>query len=207
MNTEYFIIIDGQQKGPYPREVLRMQGMTPNTYVWRQGMQGWVEAKDLPELTDLLQDNMNHGEAPPAQTQEPVQPQQPYGQQPYGQQYGQNYGQQYGQNYGQPNYGQQYQQNHGYNNVPHTNWMPWAIVATVLNLACSCIGLVFGIIGIVQANKANSFYAMGMIQDAESANSTAKTMTIISYCLAGLGVITGIWMISTGVFSVFKDLY
>lgn len=186
MNTEYFIIIDGQQKGPYPREVLRMQGMTPNTYVWRQGMQGWVEAKDLPELTDLLQDNMNHGEVPPAQTQEPVQPQQPYGQQPYG---------------------QQYQQNHGYNNAPHTNWMPWAIVATVLNVACSCIGLVFGIIGIVQANKANSFYAMGMIQDAESANSTAKTMTIISYCLAGLGVITGIWMISTGVFSVFKDLY
>lgn len=199
MNTEYFIIIDGQQKGPYPREVLRMQGMTPNTYVWRQGMQGWVEAKDLPELTDLLQDNMNQGEVPPAQTQEPVQPQQPYGQQPYGQQYGQNYG--------QPNYGQQYQQNYGYNNVPHTNWMPWAIVATVLNVACSCIGLVFGIIGIVQANKANSFYAMGMIQDAESANSTAKTMTIISYCLAGLGVITGIWMISTGVFSVFKDLY
>ena len=40
MNEQYFIIVNGQQKGPYPREVLRMQGMTPDTYVWREGMDG-----------------------------------------------------------------------------------------------------------------------------------------------------------------------
>lgn len=42
MNEQYFIIVDGQQKGPYPREVLRMQGMTPtHTYgakAWTAGL-------------------------------------------------------------------------------------------------------------------------------------------------------------------------
>lgn len=208
MNEQYFIIVDGQQKGPYPREVLRMQGMTPDTYVWREGMDGWAQASSMPELTALFaegQDSIfpNSEQQPQQQPQEaqygPQQPQ--YGQQPnYGAQqgYGQQpyYGQQqyYGQQYGNP-----YQQNMGCNVRPHTNWLPWAIVSTVLNCIFSCIGIIFSIIGIVQASKANNLYQMGNNVEADAANSNAKVMTIISFVFAGLGVLVLISLIGTGV--------
>lgn len=213
--TQYFIIIDGQQKGPYPREVLLMQGMKPDTYVWREGMEAWAAANTIPELASLFVEQPNPGQP----TEQPVQQQygqQPYNQQPYGQQqYGQ---QQYGQqSYGQQSYGQ-YQQNNGYNNgynygynngynnVAHTNWLPWAIVATVVGFMCSCIGVVFGIIGIVKANKANSLYAMGDVQEADMNNSSAKTMTIISFCLAVVGFFASIILFMTGALSDLSNL-
>lgn len=198
MNEQYFIIVDGQQKGPYPREVLRMQGMTPDTYVWREGMDGWAQASSMPELTALFAEGQD-SIFPNSEQQPQQQPQQPgYGQQPnygpqqgYGQQqpqYGQQpyYGQQqyYGQQYGNP-----YQQNMGGNVRPHTNWLPWAIVSTVLNCLFSCFGVIFSIIGIVQANKANSLYQMGNNMEADAANSSAKVMTIISLIFAGLGIL------------------
>lgn len=207
MNEQYFIIVDGQQKGPYPREVLRMQGMTPDTYVWREGMDGWAQASSMPELTALFAEGQD-SIFPNSEQQPQQQPQPGYGQQPnygpqqgYGQQqpqYGQQpyYGQQqyYGQQYGNP-----YQQNMGGNVRPHTNWLPWAIVSTVLNCIFSCIGIIFSIIGIVQANKANSLYQMGNNMEADAANSNAKVMTIISFVFAGLGVLVLISLIGTGV--------
>lgn len=206
MNTQYFIVIDGQQKGPYPREVLLMQGMKPDTYVWREGMEGWAPANTLPELSSLFaeQNSQANPGQPSEQPVQPVMPQQNYGQQQYGQQY---YGQ---QQYSQQQYGQ-YQPNNGYNNaynnnVVHTNWLPWAIVATVLGFMCSCIGVVFGIIGIVKANKANSLYAMGDVQEADMNNSSAKTMTIISFCLAAVGFFLSIILFTTGVLSDLGNL-
>lgn len=203
MNEQYFIIVDGQQKGPYPREVLRMQGMTPDTYVWREGMDGWAQASSMPELTALFAEGQD-SIFPNSEQQPQQQPQQPgYGQQPnYGPQQG--YGQQqpqYGQQpyYGQQQYGNPYQQNMGGNVRPHTNWLPWAIVSTVLNCIFSCIGIIFSIIGIVQANKANNLYQMGNNVEADAANSNAKVMTIISFVFAGLGVLVLISLIGTGV--------
>ena len=127
----------------------------------------------------------------------------------YGQQqpnYGQNpqYGQQpnYGQNpqYGQqPNYGQNPQfgrQPTFGNQGPYSqrkDWMTLAIISAIIGLLFSCIGAIFGIIGIVQANKANKCFAMGLDMEGESANSTAKVMTIIAFVCAGLGlVVSGI---------------
>ena len=194
MNEQYFIIVDGQQKGPYPREVLRIQGMTPDTYVWREGMDGWAQASSMPELTALFAEEQetifpNSEQQPQPQPQPGQQygPQQPqYGQQPnYGAQQG--YGQQ--TYYGQQQYGNPYQQNMGGNVRPHTNWLPWAIVSTVLNCLFSCFGVIFSIIGIVQANKANSLYQMGNNMEADAANSSAKVMTIISLIFAGLGIL------------------
>ena len=199
MNEQYFIIVDGQQKGPYPREVLRMQGMTPDTYVWREGMDGWAQASSMPELSTLFAEEQES--IFPNSEQQPQQPQ--YGQQPnYGAQ--QSYGQQqpqYGQQpyYGQQQYGNPYQQNMGGNVRPHTNWLPWAIVSTVLNCIFSCIGIIFSIIGIVQANKANNLYQMGNNVEADAANSNAKVMTIISFVFAGIGVLVLISLIGTGV--------
>ena len=208
MNEQYFIIVDGQQKGPYPREVLRMQGMTPDTYVWREGMDGWAQASSMPELTALFAEEQE-SIFPNSEQQPQQQPQQPgYGQQPnYGPQQGYGpqqpqYGQQpyYGQQYyGQQQYGNPYQQNMSCNVRPHTNWLPWAIVSTVLNCIFSCIGIIFSIIGIVQANKANNLYQMGNNVEADAANSNAKVMTIISFVFAGLGVLVLISLIGTGV--------
>ncbi len=73
-----------------------------------------------------------------------------------------------------------------------TNWLPWAIVGTIVGFFTSCISAIFGIIGIVQANKANNFYAMGNYEAGDAANSTAKIMTIISLVLIGISIIGGI---------------
>lgn len=76
--------------------------------------------------------------------------------------------------------------------IPHTNWLPWAIVGTVLGCLCSCIGLVFGIIAIVKANNANNAYEMGDAVKGDRENSSAKTMTIISLVIAGLGAVCAV---------------
>ena len=82
-----------------------------------------------------------------------------------------------------------YNNQNGYRPAFRTNWLPWAIVATVVGFFTSCIGAIFGIIGIVQANKANTLYAQGLDFEADSANANAKTMTIIGLIFAGLGIL------------------
>jgi hypothetical protein len=65
----------------------------------------------------------------------------------------------------------------------------------------SCIGMVFGIVAIVQANKANRYYAEGVQIAGDSANSTAKTMTIIGLVIAVIGLLYSIYLVSTGDFT------
>ena len=222
MATMYFIISEGQQAGPFPKEHLKARGVEKDTYVWREGLEGWVLASELPELQDIFEETIIQAvpQQPYGQPQQPYgQPQQPYGQpqQPYGQPqqpyrqpqqpYGQPqqpYGQPqqpYGQPqqpYGQPQqpYGQPqppYGQPQPYGNpVPHTNWMPWAIVGTIVGALFSCIGMIFGIIGIVKANNANKAYAVGDETGGDMNNSSAKTMTIIALVLAGIGLIVNL---------------
>ena len=201
MATMYFIISEGQQAGPFPKEHLKARGVEKDTYVWREGLEGWVPASELPELQDIFEETIiqavpqqpyGQPQQPYRQPQQPYrQPQQPYGQpqQPYGQPQ-QPYGQPQ-QPYGQPQppYGQP--QPYG-NPVPHTNWMPWAIVGTIVGALFSCIGMIFGIIGIVKANNANKAYAVGDETGGDMNNSSAKTMTIIALVLAGIGLIVNL---------------
>ena len=187
MATMYFIISEGQQAGPFPKEHLKARGVEKDTYVWREGLEGWVPASELPELQDIFEETIIQAvpQQPYGQPQQPyVQPQQPYRQpqQPYGQPQ-----QPYGQP--QPPYGQP--QPYG-NPVPHTNWMPWAIVGTIVGALFSCIGMIFGIIGIVKANNANKAYAVGDETGGDMNNSSAKTMTIIALVLAGIGLIVNL---------------
>ena len=208
MATMYFIISEGQQAGPFPKEHLKARGVEKDTYVWREGLEGWVPASELPELQDIFEETIIQAvpQQPYGQPQQPyVQPQQPYRQpqQPYGQPQ-QPYGQPqqpYGQPqppYGQPQqpYGQPqppYGQPQPYGNpIPHTNWMPWAIVGTIVGALFSCIGMIFGIIGIVKANNANKAYAVGDETGGDMNNSSAKTMTIIALVLAGIGLIVNL---------------
>lgn len=154
--------------GPFSKESLLANGLTPDTPVWRAGMNDWRPAGQVAELSDLFCASEDSAFGAYAQ----VEPQPgPYRQYAPGQRPAQGYV--------------------GPTGVPHTNWLPWAIVATVLNI-CSCIGLVFGIIGIVHASKANKFYEIGDDLNGDSNNSTAKIMTIIGLVLAGVAIVGNI---------------
>lgn len=277
MQTEYFIVIDGQQHGPLDLETLRSKHISPDTLVWHTGMPDWAKASDIPELAVVFAeetvaeevndnekpaddqwfamiDNVRKGPStiaalinagldhntpvwhagmadwmqassvaeimetlritrPPQfgyQTQQP-----PYCQQNSNNSFGQaprfadnpqydsprpNYGDnRYRQNdpYGQSIHNRNpYGNMNQYNNGPvRTNWLPWAIVATIAGALFSCIGIVFGIIGIIQANKANNLYAQDRIAEANAANDNAKINTIIGLIIAGLGFLSSIFLL------------
>lgn len=178
MSLQYYIVNDGVQQGPYPAESLPTHGLTADSYIWREGLPGWTKARDLPELASFLGTQPT---PPPPYQQQPYQDYNP-GNDPY---------RQYGRSE-EP--------------VPHTNWLPWAIVATVVSFCLSCIGMIFGIVGIVQANKANTFYDRGWAQRGDQCNSTAKTMTIIAFVLAAIGLIVGVVNFSTGGIDEYRDI-
>lgn len=73
-----------------------------------------------------------------------------------------------------------------YGPKPHTNWLPWAIITTIIGFLTSCLPGIFGIIAIVQANKANISYARGMDREGDAANANARIMTIIGLILIGI---------------------
>lgn len=192
----YYIIINGQQAGPFAREELLRHGLTPQSMVWRQGMADWMPASSVEELNKLFfvrqmpeHDNatriISEHQKPYATSNSYQQPQQQWQQQ------------QSQQQWQQPQQPQQpWQQQPMQQPLQQTNWMPWAIVATVLGL-CSCIGLVLGIIGIVNASKANNAFAIGDWMRGDQANKTARTCTIIALCFDGLGIIGSCMYIPT----------
>lgn len=220
--SRWFAMINGQQVGPYTIETLLSMGLKPDTPVWRAGMSDWADASSQPEIAQYL------GSTPPPHGNA-------FGQNPqygpnagYGRNSGYGPGNSYGPNtqYG-PNQGfgknPQYDTNYnyggngfGFNNgnrnynynrqnpggpAPvRTNWLPWAIVATVASFLCSCIGCIFGIIAIVNANKANNLYEAGYDEMGDQANNTAKIMTIISLVIAGIGLVINGWTIKNMLF-------
>ena len=86
MTTEKFYFIrNGQQIGPIEAEQLAQENITPQTMVWRQGMEDWKEARLLPELDFLWQNNANNGTSgvPPFQAPPRQQPFAPQNNTPY----------------------------------------------------------------------------------------------------------------------------
>lgn len=57
---EFFVIVNGQQQGPFTTEQLAEMAITPETEVWTEGMADWQQAGDVPELTSLLQQLQFH---------------------------------------------------------------------------------------------------------------------------------------------------
>ena len=82
--------------------------------------------------------------------------------------------------------------------IPHTNWLPWAIVGTVFGAMFSCIGMIFGIIGITKANAANRFYNEGYRSNGDMSNASARTMTIIAIVLGVIGLLLTVTGAMTG---------
>lgn len=95
----YYIIVNGQQMGPMPKEQLVKYGLNPGSKVWAEGMPNWVDAATVADLRSVLY---------------PQQPPIPQQQTPYqggGYQQAPNYGGQSGAGtppYGQSSYNQQY---------------------------------------------------------------------------------------------------
>ena len=206
----YYLIINEQQRGPFAKEDLLAQGLTPSTMVWREGMADWAPATEVTELQELFYQQPAQPQSRQTQCAQPGQPpQQPYQQpqqgyqQPY-QQPQQGYHQPPQQPYQQQGYQQQQypqppqppqQPQYPQYQAQPTNWLPWAIVATVLGL-CSCIGLVLGIIAITRANSANKFYQIGDTVSGNAANSSARTLTIIALAFDGIGLLVNIAMLA-----------
>ena len=51
---KFYIVINGEQKGPFDINELRAQGITKDTLVWKEGYAGWVKAESVPELAGLF---------------------------------------------------------------------------------------------------------------------------------------------------------
>ncbi len=59
-NSVFFAVIDGAQRGPYslPEMVgqVRSGAITPDTYVWKSGLEEWIPARRMEELADEWQE-------------------------------------------------------------------------------------------------------------------------------------------------------
>lgn len=125
--SEYYIILNGSQAGPFSKDQLLAQGLTGETLVWTRGFPDWVAASTVEDLSDLLNPRpynpYGDSSVPPVSgnTAGLKQPYNPYGAQP-NPQYNT-----FGNPPGAP-------QNPPYNPLPtrnHTNWLTLAIIATV----------------------------------------------------------------------------
>lgn len=214
----WYAMLGNRRIGPATVAEIIAAGASPDTPVWHAGMADWARASTQRDFVEKFNPNtppgfgqQNPGNTYPNFGNSPKYEQQPnftqnpqYGQQPnfaqnpqYGQQPNFSQNPQYGR---QPNYGQNpFNNNRQFETNPlHTNWLPWAIGATIVGFLFSCFGAIFGIIGIIQANKANSLYQTGFEAEGDQANSTAKTMTIIGYVLASVGLMVSGFMFRSG---------
>ena len=181
---KYWIIINSVQKGPLTLdEVAATPGLTPSTPVRHEGLSDWSTAGSIPEIAAIIS-GMN-GNAEVDSDNQPsftgnrsdrtyanpyanntYNPNQQYGQNPYGQFYGQN-----------PN---QYGFNNGNDRPPMPdNYLIWAILATI----CCCIPT--GIVAIIYAAKVSPAYYRGDYMASLDASSKAQLWVIISF-VAGL---------------------
>jgi len=74
--NQWYMADSGKQLGPFPLNQLQQQGLRPQTLVWRNGMSGWVQASQVPELAALFPPAVPV--PPPLPTQSPASsPEQP----------------------------------------------------------------------------------------------------------------------------------
>ena len=54
MEKYYYLSPDNKQQGPVSPDQFRMLGLTPSTYVWKEGMANWTHLSEVPGLLDWL---------------------------------------------------------------------------------------------------------------------------------------------------------
>lgn len=106
-----------------------------------------------------------------------------------------------------PHYSPYENQQTGYNRFPAyssgwTNWMGWAVTGTIIGGLTCCLGLIFGIIGMVKSTQANQQAHYGDYMQAQETNSSARSWTIASLVIGGIFLLWIIIMIIGGIFEV-----
>src|SRR5262245_26492396 len=51
---KFYMVMDGQRKGPFPLEELAAQGLERDTLVWHTGLHDWRQADRVPALQDVI---------------------------------------------------------------------------------------------------------------------------------------------------------
>lgn len=54
--NKYYILEQGRKTGPFSLQELKERNIQPTTYIWASGMDDWTEAKEIEELSGLLQE-------------------------------------------------------------------------------------------------------------------------------------------------------
>ena len=54
MNYQYYIFINGQKKGPYSYDDLKILTINNDTLIWRKGFDEWLKASTIEEVKELL---------------------------------------------------------------------------------------------------------------------------------------------------------
>lgn len=160
MAKYYYIDNNEQQAGPVQADELIQLGVTPDTYVWREGMSNWEKASTLVELAPFLAVN-----TPP-----PFQPTPP------------------AQHKGRPTEHYNTKQTeytnteNKYEPCPDNN-LVLAIVSTIL--CCWPLGLV----AIIQATKVERLWNTGHKEEAKAKAEEARNWAIASIVTCIIGFI------------------
>lgn len=178
MEKEYYIVVNDRREGPFSFEGLRARGIEPSTLVWTAGMSDWKRAANVAEVAPLLanQTRVNDEESAfggYAQREEPPR------------------------HRAYPGADSRYEQGRrdvNPNVQVNTNWKTLAIVALVCGFLFSCIGGIVGIFAVIQGSKAENAQRYGNDIEAQNCWSNCKILTIISFILAGIGVLANIAM-------------
>ena len=89
---------------------------------------------------------------------------------------------------------------------PVPNHLAWAIISTVLAPCLCCpLGLI-GIVAIVFSSKVNNLLNQGDIAGARRASANAKTWCWVATVLAIIGVLSNIYVFSTGGMAQYQQM-
>lgn len=64
--NKYFYVKHNKQYGPCTIEQLRTRSIDRNTMVWTEGMEEWLPAEDVPEVSEMLPPPTPFSETPPS---------------------------------------------------------------------------------------------------------------------------------------------
>lgn len=54
----WYIVVEGKTEGPFSFLELRKDSrITPDTFVWREGFEGWKRIREVPELKSLFDED------------------------------------------------------------------------------------------------------------------------------------------------------
>lgn len=186
-DMQYWIIENGESKGPFSLEELKAQNISPQTKIWHKGLENWTPLNELPLLHDIFppieetpdnatQDRITNEACvkemqPPAYVPPVIPPQRPHN---FPLSMEERMFNAYRQGYEKGlEEGKQLDKDTDTGKCPPTN-LVWAILSTVL----CCLPL--GIVAIVYASKVTNLYYQGEFLKAQKASDRALYWSLAS---------------------------